>query len=194
MEDNHASRGKVLVGLGNPGRQYRDNRHNVGWMALDRVADIRGVHAEQERYEAMTARCGNLLLLKPLTYMNRSGRSVSRALKVEQIDLSNLLVIMDDVDLAVGSVRLRDSGSSGGHRGLESVIQQVGTEQVARLRLGVGPCPSYMSTSDFVLSDFSEDETEELDEMLERAARAALCWAEEGAEAAMNQHNYTAPS
>jgi len=194
VKENYPNGGKVLVGLGNPGRQYRDNRHNVGWMTLDRVAEIRGAHAEQELYEAMTARCGDLLLLKPLTYMNRSGSSVSRALKVEQVKLSDLLVIMDDVDLALGSVRLRDSGSSGGHRGLESVIQQVGTEEVARLRLGVGPCPSYMSTSDFVLSDFGEDELDELDEMLERAARAALCWAEEGAEVAMNQHNYTASS
>ena len=194
MNNSESSRAKLIVGLGNPGRQYLDNRHNVGWMALDRVADIRGVHAEEERYEAMVARCGNLLLLKPLTYMNRSGRSVKRALEVEQIELNHLLVVMDDVDLALGSVRLRDCGSSGGHRGLESVIRQVGTDEIARLRLGVGPCPAYIETSDFVLSDFGGDEMDELDEMLERAARAALCWAEEGPEAAMNRHNYTAPS
>lgn len=194
MNASESSRIKLLAGLGNPGRQYLENRHNAGWMAMDRVAEIRGAHAEEERYEAMTARCGNLLLLKPLTFMNRSGRSVRQAMEVEQIELDNLLVVMDDVDLALGSVRLRDSGSSGGHRGLESVIRQVGTEEVARLRLGVGPCPPYMETSDFVLSDFAEDEQDELDQMLERAARAALCWADEGPEAAMNQHNYTAPS
>jgi PTH1 family peptidyl-tRNA hydrolase len=183
-----------MAGLGNPGRQYLDNRHNAGWMLMDRVAELRGVDAEEQRYESMTARSGNLLLLKPLTYMNRSGKAVGQAVERERVELDSVLVALDDVDLTLGSVRLRPSGSSGGHRGLQSVIDRLGTDEVTRLRLGVGPCPPRVPTSDFVLSDFGPDETDALDDMLERGAKAALCWAREGTQAAMNEYNYTAPS
>ena len=194
MSEQETSRVKLLAGLGNPGRQYLDNRHNAGWMVMDRVAEIRGVEGEQERYEALTVRSGNLLLMKPLTFMNRSGRAVEQAVGTERIGLENILVAVDDVDLPLGSVRLRGSGSSGGHRGLKSVFERLGTDEVARLRLGVGPCPPEMPTSDFVLSDFREHEMDALDDMLERGAQAALCWARKGTQEAMNEYNYTAPS
>jgi PTH1 family peptidyl-tRNA hydrolase len=180
---------KIIAGLGNPGRKYSETRHNAGWMALDELARRRGPGAEEARCGGLVLRCGRLWLFKPLGFMNLSGPPVARILRESGADLEQLLVVVDDLDLPLGAIRLRPGGSSGGHRGIESLIDTLGTEAFARLRLGIGPCPPQDESRDFVLSPFAADEWETVDSMIERAAEAALCWAQEGIAPAMNRHN-----
>lgn len=186
---------KVVLALGNPGRRYRDTRHNVGWWLADRLASRwsfppfrRADHAaetEGER-EGRTVR-----ILKPLTYVNRSGRVVRRladqaGFRVED----DLLVVVDDVDLPPGALRLRARGSSGGHRGLESVEEAAGTREYARLRIGVGrPEDPRVELADWVLAPPSGAEEEAILSTFGRAAEAVDVWLSDGAEAAMNEVN-----
>lgn len=180
---------RVIAGLGNPGGGYAGTRHNVGWMTLDRVADLCGARGEVDRGGGLAARCGDLLLFKPTLYMNRSGPPVARLLRQKGLGAEDLLVLVDDVALPLGSIRLRPQGSAGGHNGLGSLVEALGTQQFARLRMGVGPCPRGVDVADFVLSDFADAEWDAVERMTETAAQAALCWHREGAEAAMNRYN-----
>jgi PTH1 family peptidyl-tRNA hydrolase len=188
----------VIAGLGNPGREYADTRHNAGWMAADRLAELCGAREEQFRGDAVVARCRKTgaeeeaVLVKPLLYMNRSGPPVKRTLREHEASLEDLLVLVDDADLPLGSIRLRPSGSSGGHRGLRSIVESLGSREFARLRMGVGPRPRGVPMRDFVLDSFSDEEWDAVDRMVEDAARAALCWLREGAQEAMNRYNRTA--
>ncbi len=184
---------KIIAGLGNPGRQYAATRHNAGWMALDELAQTIGVGREAERHGALMARAGGLLLAKPLGYMNRSGPPLERLCREEGVAAQDLLVLVDDLDLPLGRTRIRPGGSSGGHKGLESVARALGTQDYPRLRMGIGPRPPQVEAREFVLNPFSEDEWDEVERMAGRAARAALCWAREGIEAAMNRHNRAEP-
>ena len=180
---------RIIVGLGNPGRRYGDTRHNAGWMALDRLAARLDVAHEEDTCGGLLARCGDVWLFKPLGYMNCSGPPVARLVTKGGVPLERLLVLVDDLDLPLGRIRLRPAGSSGGHRGLASLIEALGTEKFPRLRLGMGPGPPGLSAREFVLSRMEAHERDAIEPMCERAAEAALCWVREGIEAAMNRFN-----
>ncbi len=183
----------MIVGLGNPGRRYLKTRHNVGFAVLDALAGRLGADFTAEKYRGVIARarCGehDLLLLKPQTYMNNSGQSVARAARYQVRDLSDLLVVSDDVHLPVGRLRLRRCGSAGGQKGLKSVIQYLGTEEFARLRLGVGAAADPGELTGHVLGKFGRDELPVVEEMISRAVDAVVRFVEVGVAAAMNEFN-----
>jgi len=186
----------LIVGLGNPGRKYRRTRHNIGFMAVDRLAERLGAKFSRVRHKALIAEIHyegkKLILEKPQTYMNRSGEAVSALVRYYTIPLSHLLVVYDDVDLPFGRQRLRPEGGAAGQKGMKSIIQQLGTEAFPRLRLGIGRPPGRMEMAAYVLQNFSAREAEALTFLLDRAADAILSFVQEGVEAAMTRFN--APS
>jgi PTH1 family peptidyl-tRNA hydrolase len=183
---------KIVVGLGNPGAQYEKTRHNIGWMVLDRLADRAGWSGRGRTRDASAVAVGryrglDLVLAKPLTYMNESGLAVRKVLARERAPLLDLLVVADDFALPFGKLRLRESGSSGGHNGLRSIIEELGTEKFSRLRVGIGE-PG-RDAVDHVLSQFSRGERARLSELLDAAADAVEAWAREGTNKAANHYN-----
>jgi len=184
---------KLIVGLGNPGKRYADTRHNVGWEVAEELASAIGAASWREKFDAAVAEapCGaeKVAILRPLTFMNHSGLAVRQAMDFWKLGLADLLVVLDDMALEVGRIRLRAEGSAGGHNGLESVIAHVGSEQFARLRLGIGPAPPVDEHVDFVLSPFARSERPAVEEAIRRAADAARCWVADGPDAAMNRFN-----
>lgn len=186
---------KLIVGLGNPGTQYQNTRHNAGFMVLDRLA---GKHAggavARSRFGAVTldAMVGGekCLLLKPMSYMNRSGQSVGEAVRFFKLDPgTELLVVVDDVAFPVGSIRVRADGSSGGHNGLNDIDRVLGGAGYARVRVGIGEVPRFMDRADWVLSKFMKEEAGALEEGLAAAASAVECVVVEGVDTAMNRFN-----
>ena len=183
---------KLVVGLGNPGGQYAETRHNIGWMVLDRLADRAGRSGRgrqrdasesiQIRYKGL-----DLVLAKPLTYMNDSGIAVRKLLARERTPLVELLVVADDFALPFGKLRFREGGSHGGHNGLRSIIDELGTEKIARLRVGIGEPDR--GAIDHVLSKFAADERTRLPILLDAAADAVEAWAREGTSKAANRFN-----
>jgi len=188
-----AERVKLIVGLGNPGREYADTRHNVGWRVAEMLAGRAGLGTWREKFEALLAE-GRLagdkvVLARPVTYMNESGRSVRQMMDFWKLGPEHLLVLLDDMALDVGRTRLRAEGSAGGHKGLDSIIRHLGHERFARLRVGIGPAPPVEQHTDFVLSRFVGEERPRIADAVGRAADAAETWIREGAEAAMNRFN-----
>lgn len=187
---------RIICGLGNPGAQYADTRHNVGFRVVEALAARRGLALGGELCRSRTARDGDLMLAQPQTYMNRSGFAV-RCL-VERLEASpqQVLVLYDEIHLPLGQLRLRPKGSPAGHRGIESILENLGTAEVPRLRLGIGgadgPPPGEDLVS-FVLASFTSEEETQVSEMVERAADACLLWAEQGIEAAMQSFNGRSP-
>jgi PTH1 family peptidyl-tRNA hydrolase len=186
---------KLIVGLGNPGAEYERTRHNAGFMAVDRLigrcASGEPVRAKFHAgaVEGSIPGAGKALFLKPTTYMNRSGLSVGEAMRFYKLDpQEDLLVLVDDVALPVGTIRLRASGGDGGHNGLADITRVLSGADYPRLRIGIGD-PGPVPQRDYVLRRFSQEELSELDPALDRAADAAEVWACEGAAAAMNQFN-----
>ena len=184
---------KLIVGLGNPGRKYESTRHSVGFEVLNVVAKRRSTEAAKDKFDGRLAdaRIGGerVLLLWPLTLMNRSGQSVLGAVSFYQLALTDLLVICDDFNLPLGALRFRSQGSAGGQKGLQDIIRRLGTDQFSRLRLGIGPVPASWDPADFVLARFAAKERPVIDGTIERAADGVECWATEGVEASMNQFN-----
>lgn len=183
---------RLVVGLGNPGERYARTRHNVAWWVLDQLAARHAV-TDTESHTAYRARLVTLAgqpaaLLQPLTYMNLSGEAVM-AWRERHGSEQELLVLSDDVYLPLGSLRVRTSGGTGGHRGLESIEAAVGSADYARLRIGVGAADSAAQLREHVLEEFAAEETPLLDEAVRRAADAVECWAAEGALGAMNRFN-----
>jgi PTH1 family peptidyl-tRNA hydrolase len=185
---------KLIVGLGNPGRKYRDTRHNIGFAVADELARRGSVTFESAPAEALLARVRTLgsdgtLLLKPLTMMNASGFAVSEIARYFRIAFGDILVVADDVNLALGRLRARPGGSAGGHNGFRSIIEQLGTAEFARLRVGVGRGDPQRDLADHVLSGFDRDERPVVTEAIERAADASEIFVAEGIERVMNRFN-----
>jgi PTH1 family peptidyl-tRNA hydrolase len=182
---------KLLVGLGNPGPQYRDTRHNVGFWVVDEIARRWQLSdAWRERDDALfVKRAGGDGLVKPLTFMNRSGYAVSRVRQFYQVEPADILVIFDEAALPLGRLRARRGGSEGGHNGLRSVIEQLGTTDIPRLRVGVGRGDERRELADHVLSTFDADERETIQAATLRAADAAELFLTDGIERVMNAFN-----
>jgi PTH1 family peptidyl-tRNA hydrolase len=183
----------LLVGLGNPGREYHDTRHNIGFMLIDRLAVRLNVSMTRYQERALVAqgtyRDCKVILAKPQTYMNLSGQSVSGLLKFYKIPFTNLIVAHDDLDLPFGSLRLRPGGGSAGQKGVASIIQSIGTQEFPRLRLGIGRPPSVKGGADYVLRPFSNSEMIDLSIVLDKAAEAAFTFVAEGLDMSMNKFN-----
>jgi PTH1 family peptidyl-tRNA hydrolase len=186
----------LLIGLGNPGREYQTNRHNYGFMLIDRLAVRLGARGLKVQSKAIvtsaTYEDRRLILAKPQTYMNLSGQSIQGLAHFYKLPLENLLVAHDDLDIPFGTIRMRPGGGPGGQRGVASTIERLGTKDFARLRLGIGRPPGRMDPSAYVLQDFSREETKTLSELLDRAADAALEFVVNGLDKAMNKFNGTA--
>ena len=179
---------RLVAGLGNPGREYQRTRHNVGFMVLDRLAaDAQLPWDYSEKWSAGWAK-SVVIMVKPATFMNRSGEAVAAIANFYKIAATEVLVVLDDLALPLGRLRLRTQGSSGGHNGLESVIEHFGTEAVPRLRIGIGAAPSHGAV-DYVLGRFFEEEKPLLDATIKRAAEAVKCAVDKGLFAAMNVFN-----
>ena len=183
----------LIAGLGNPGREYRDTRHNIGFMLVDQLAQRLGVMFGRLESKALVTKAEHqgrrLVLAKPQTYMNLSGGAVGSLVRFYKVPLSNLLVVYDDVDLPLGTIRLRAEGGSAGQKGMASIIERLGSQEFPRLRLGIGRPPGRMEAAAYVLLPFKKDELEQLPLLLERAVEAALVFVTSGLEAAMNQFN-----
>ena len=189
---------KVILGLGNPGRQYEATRHNVGWWVLDHLADVWHFDGWKRDGEAMVSNAAvagtRVRLIKPHTYMNLSGNVLRNYLRRPfWAAPRDLLVVVDDVALPVGRFRIRARGSAGGHNGLRSIETAIGNQEYARLRIGVGPTEErrniYEGLSDFVLAPFARDEREDILELIPRIGAAIEIWLREGPERAMNAYN-----
>ncbi|MFZ5878938.1 MAG: aminoacyl-tRNA hydrolase [Chloroflexota bacterium] len=186
----------LLVGLGNPGREYKDNRHNVGFMAIDRLVvrlNARGMKLQSKAIVVTaTHEERKLILAKPQTFMNLSGQSVQGLAHFYKIPFTNLMVLSDDLDIPFGAIRIRASGGAGGQRGMASTIERLGTRDFPRLRIGIGRPPGRMDPAAYVLQDFSKDEMQTLSEVLDHAADAALEFVVKGLNVAMNKFNGSA--
>lgn len=183
----------LLIGLGNPGREYKDTRHNIGFMLIDHLAEKIGARGMKVQSKAIVTSGvyeeRKLILAKPQTYMNLSGQSVQGLLHFYKIPLENLLIAHDDLDIPYGTIRIRPTGGPGGQRGMANTIEMLGTKDFPRLRLGIGRPPGRMDPKDYVLQDFSKDELKFMSEFLARASDAAIEFVMKGLNAAMNKYN-----
>ena len=184
---------KLVVGLGNPGKKYAGTRHNVGFDVLAELSARCGGGKPKERFEAETVEIfigtERVLLLAPQTYMNASGRSVRQAVDFFQLPLADVMVVSDDLNLPVGKLRIRGAGSAGGQKGLENIIQQLRTNEFARLRIGIDPPPANTNAADYVLGRFGKIDGEAVKTAIFRSADAIEAWVRHGVPATMNQFN-----
>ena len=183
---------KMVVGLGNPGRRYAKTRHNIGFAVIDALAEHLGIKVRRRRLDSAVGEVSfadkKLILLKPWRYMNRSGGPVAKALRYYGLEPSDLLVVVDDMALEPGRLRIRAEGSSGGHNGLTDIIYRLGTSEFCRLRVGIGHSGGQEAV-DFVLSRPGSAEKAQLAEAVGRAREAVLCWVEHGVRTAMDRFN-----
>jgi len=193
MLDSLDKENTLIVGLGNPGLAYRHNRHNVGFMVADALADKLEIPLKRVKFKAQI---GNgkledipIIIAKPLTFMNKSGEAVAPLVRYFKVPLERLLVIHDDMDLPLGTLRMRPSGGSAGHNGMLSIFDELGTNAIPRLRVGIGRPPGRMDPADYVLQDFPKSEEELLSMVIAQACEAALAFITNGLEKAMNTYN-----
>ncbi len=191
----------LIVGLGNPGRGYANNRHNVGFICLNHFARTQGIRFDKKQGRARIGTGevagSKVVIAKPQTYMNSSGESVSRLIKKFDINLDDLLVIHDDLDLPLGRIRIRHSSGSGGHKGIDSITSELGSQDFIRLRVGIGRPVKNEGTTEssddeiitYVLSDFTPDEKQTIAQVMPRVIEAIYCLLTEGLTAAMNKYN-----
>jgi PTH1 family peptidyl-tRNA hydrolase len=199
---------KLVVGLGNPGREYAGTRHNIGFEVVDRVGEKLGWMKPGEfdrlakskfdglAFDGSFARRGGefekLVLLKPATYMNLSGNSVQSAMAFFQLEPADIMIVLDDLALPCGKLRIRSGGSDGGHNGLKDIQRALGTSQYPRLRLGIDPPPQYVQGRDYVLGKFTSEQRKKIDPAIDRATGAIVAWIDKGISAAMNEFNVSA--
>ena len=180
---------RLIAGLGNPGSEHAATRHNIGFMVVNQLATQFGSTWEKSaKWEALSAKCGPVLLVKPLSFMNRSGYPLFAVAQFYKIEPQEILVVLDDFSLSLGRLRLRAQGGPGGHNGLESVIVQFGTEEIPRLRIGIGAAPREGS-ADYVLSRFFDEEKPIVRSTIDRAVEALKCAIDNGLVSAMNTFN-----
>jgi PTH1 family peptidyl-tRNA hydrolase len=197
---------RLVVGLGNPGSEYVATRHNIGWEAVDELAGRLGWIGKKDEFNRVAkskfdglvldgsvplpgGSAEKVLLLKPTTFMNDSGRSVQAAMAFYQVTPAEMMVVLDDLALPCGKIRIRTGGSPGGHNGLKDIERAIGTDQYPRLRIGIDPAPPRIPGRDYVLGRFSEEQRRAIGPALERSAAAILTWIEKGIETAMNVYN-----
>lgn len=183
----------LITGLGNPGRQYKSNRHNIGFMLVNSLADRMDISFSRMESKALVVKHKyherTIILAKPQTFMNLSGQAVGGLVKFYKIPLDNLLIVYDEVDLPLGVIRLRPSGGSAGQKGMESIIKRLNSQEFPRMRMGIGRPPGRMNAGTYVLQDFSNQETEFLPEFLDRGVEAVLTFITHGIDTAMNRFN-----
>lgn len=183
----------IIVGLGNPGKKYENTRHNVGFCTIDYLSAKYGIKVNRLKHKALTGdgviKGERVLLVKPQTFMNLSGESINEIAEWYKLPMERLIVIYDDVDLPVGTIRIRPKGSSGTHNGMKSVIYQLQSDEFPRIRIGIGKAPEEWDLADYVLSRFSGEESADIAKSIERAAEAAAVIVQSGVEAAMNLYN-----
>lgn len=185
---------KLIVGLGNPGKQYADTRHNIGFMVIDDLAKKLDINVDKIKFKSVIgegfAGAEKVVLAKPQTFMNLSGQAVLDMIQWYKLSPQDILVIYDDLDLPGGRLRLRMKGSAGGHNGMKSIIYLVQSEDIPRLRVGIGrPQNEKIETADFVLGKFNNEEAKKMSEAVEKASEAVLSVIEKGVEKAMNEIN-----
>lgn len=183
---------KLIIGLGNPGKEYEKTRHNTGFMVIDKQADKLGVSIEQNKFKGLYTKLKykgeDVILLKPQTYMNLSGESVRQVMDFFKIKQEDILVIYDDMDMPVGKLRLRQTGSAGGHNGMKNIILHTGSQNFNRVRVGIGRHP-YMKVVDYVLSKFTQDEMIDMEKGIDNASEAVIDYLNNGFSHAMNNFN-----
>jgi PTH1 family peptidyl-tRNA hydrolase len=191
-ERGQAGPTELIVGLGNPGKERARNRHNVGFQVLDRFAGKHGLSFDRMEFQGLLARGSlygrSLFLLKPLSFMNRSGAVVKPVMSKHRVELEDLLVIYDDLDLPLGKLRVRSQGGSGGHRGMDSLISALGTQAFSRLRIGIGR-PDGSAPEEYVLRDFTVDESIAMESAYEDAVAAVECFMRTGIAVTMERYN-----
>src|SRR5215468_4208353 len=183
----------LIVGLGNPGKEFEQTRHNVGFRVADELARRYALTFGKKERKAVAAtgviRGKKVILAKPQTFMNLSGEAVRSLVDFYKVELPNILIVSDDLDIPLGTVRMRKSGSAGGQNGMKSVIQHLGTQEFSRLRFGIGRPPGKMQAKDYVLSGFQGDDAILAAQVVDRASDAVETWLKEGIEIAMTRHN-----
>lgn len=183
----------LIAGLGNPGREYRNTRHNIGFLVIDKLGEALGCKLTKVQNKAIIGigkfQDFRVILVKPQTYMNLSGQAISALVRFYKVDLSNFIVAHDDVDLPFGQIRMRPGGGSAGQKGVGSIIEKVGTQNFARLRMGIGRPPGQMDSAAYVLQDFSKSDQEFLPEFLDRGSEALKSFMVDGLDNAMNRFN-----
>ncbi|MDD6154360.1 MAG: aminoacyl-tRNA hydrolase [Eubacteriales bacterium] len=182
----------IIAGLGNPGKKYENTRHNLGFITVDRLADKDGVSVTRKKFDALVGEDNiggeKVLLMKPQTYMNESGRAIAQAVKFYKVDLSHLIVIYDDFDIKEGSIRIRKFGSAGTHNGMRSIVSCLGSDRFPRLRVGTG-VENKGDIVDFVLGGFSKSEKSMMEQAVDTAVDALRCYVTEDIDKAMNIYN-----
>ena len=183
----------IVVGLGNPGKQYSATRHNIGFMLIQRLADKLNVRLKKRKYSAKAAQVelehNPVLLVKPWTYMNKSGLAVKKLLECTGTRLNRMLVVYDDLDISLGEIRIRKSGGPGTHNGMASIVQEIDSTEFPRIRIGIGPLPPGVDATDFVLADFPNEEKHVIDGCLVLTEESVMHILANGIEKAMTKFN-----
>ncbi|MDP2964643.1 MAG: aminoacyl-tRNA hydrolase [Pelolinea sp.] len=183
----------LIIGLGNPGREYELTRHNIGFLVIDRQAERWGVEVNKYKFKALLGEYRKphekVVLVKPQTFMNLSGSAVRSFYQFYKPQVEQVLVIFDDLDLPFGTIRIRKSGGSSGHKGMKSIIEQLGTEKFPRIRVGIGRPPGRMNSVNFILNKFKTSENKDLELILDKCVDVVECFIENGIETTMNRYN-----
>ncbi len=184
---------KIIIGLGNPGQKYRDTRHNMGYTVVEEIARRYAIEKEECKFDSIIGYLRingeKVLVVKPLTYMNLSGKAVQALVRFYKQDLSELIVIYDDMDLETGRIRVRANGGSGGHKGIASINDRLGSSEFPRVRIGVGRPPDHWAVESWVLSKIGADEQAVIAGSIQKASDAVICWVKDGIVQAMNKYN-----
>jgi PTH1 family peptidyl-tRNA hydrolase len=186
----------LIIGLGNPGREYEMTRHNIGFLVIDRLAERWGVDVNKYKFKALLGEYRKphekIVLIKPQTFMNLSGNAVRSFYQFYKAPLTQVMVIFDDLDLPFGNIRIRKSGGSSGQKGMKSIIEQLGTEEFPRIRVGLGRPPGKMNSADFILNKFKTTEKKDLEFILDKCVDVVECFIENGLDTTMNRYNGSA--